>query len=156
MKAFSNHIFIGFFFLTSCISLQEQKAPVREAIFRGSLQQIWLATEKALTNYPIAESNIDAGILKTDFLRGLNCWKAPYVQENYSSGVRCNLLLQFVKMPGNGIRVRITKTLEMIRDFVSETEKLQSDGLEELTVLYRIDRELTIGKELKKQSETSE
>jgi hypothetical protein len=125
-----------------------QEAPLKEAVFRAPLQQVWLATEKALTNYPIAESNIDSGILKTDYQRGPNCWTPPGVTEKYSSGIRCNMLLQFVFLQGTGTRIRISKTVEMVRDFVAEPEKIESDGLEEMTILYRIDRELTINKEI--------
>lgn len=140
--------FVCLLTLSGCISFLPQRTPIREAVFRGSLQQVWLATEKALANYPIAESNIDVGILKTDYLRGPNCWTSPGKSEKYSSGIRCNLYFQFVKIPGSGIRIRITKTLEMVRDFVSEPESVSSDGLEEMTLLYRIDRELTVAKEI--------
>ena len=128
------------------------EAPRREEIFRAPLQQVWLATERALANYPIAESNIDAGLLKTDYLRGPSCWTSPIVKEKYSSGVRCSLSFQFVTIPGSGTRVRITKTLEMVRDFVAEPEQLPSDGLEELSILYRIDRELSVAKDLSRKS----
>jgi hypothetical protein len=142
--------------LTGCISFLPQKPPIKEAVFRGSMQQIWIAAEKALANHPIAESNIDAGFLKTDDLRGPNCWVGPDTKDKLSSGIRCHLLLQFVKMPGSGIRVRVTKVMDMIRDFVSEPESFNSDGLEEMTLLYRIDRELTIAKELERQAASSE
>ncbi len=142
--------------LTSCISFLPQRSPIREAVFRGSLQQVWIATERALVNYPIAESNIDVGILKTDYLRGPNCWTSPGHLEKYSSGTRCNLYIQFVKMPGSRVRIRITKTFEMLRDFVSEPEAITSDGLEEMTILYRIDRELTVAKEIRHHNNESE
>lgn len=137
---------------SGCVSLHPQPTPLREAIFKGSIQQIWLAAEKVLANYPIAESNIDAGILKTDYLRGPSCWTAPGTAELYSSGVRCNLAFHFVPIPGSGTRVRVTKTVEMVRDFVAEPEVITSDGLEEMAVLYRIDRELTIAREVAKQN----
>jgi hypothetical protein len=135
--------------LSGCISMLPQRSPLKETIYRGSLQSVWLATEKALVNYPIAESNIDAGLLKTDFQRGPNCFKSPGQTDKYSSGVRCQLIFNFVKIPGSGIRVRVTKVLEMVRDFVSEPESIKSDGLEEMTILYRIDRELSLAKEIR-------
>ncbi|MEY4616187.1 MAG: hypothetical protein RJB66_1147 [Pseudomonadota bacterium] len=143
------------FSLSGCISLTPQEAPLKEAVFRAPLQQVWLSAEKALTNYPIAESNIDSGLLKTDYQRGPNCWTAPGVSEKYSSGIRCNMLFQFVFLQGTGTRVRITKTIEMVRDFVAEPEKIESDGLEEMSILYRIDRELTINKEISQNSKKS-
>lgn len=143
-------------FSVGCVSLIPQKAPLREAIFRAPMQQVWLATEKSLSNYPIAESNIDSGLLKTDYLRGPSCWRSPGQSEIYSSGIRCNLVLQFVTIPGSGTRVRITKTMEMVRDFVSEPEGIPSDGLEEMSILYRIDRELSIAKDLKQNSKDSQ
>lgn len=130
---------------TSCISMKKQRPPPKEAIFNASLTKVWQATERALVNYPIAESNIDSGILRTDYLRGNECFHPPGQESSFSPGVRCNLIFYFVKIPNNGIRVRINKTMEIIRDFISDPEDMPSDGLEELTLLYRIERELKIG-----------
>jgi len=121
---------------------------MNETVFRGSMDHVWMAAEKALANYPISESNRDSGVLKTDFLRGSQCWQSPTKTDKYSAGVRCSLSLQLIKMPHNGVRVRVNKSLQLIRDFISEPENIPNDGMEEMSILYRIDRELTIEKEI--------
>lgn len=135
-------------FLAGCMTLNPHRKPINETVFRGSMDQVWMATEKTLANYPISESNRDSGVLKTDYLRGPQCWQNPGEKEKYSAGVRCSLNLQLVKIPHNGIRVRVSKSLQMMRDFISEPEDMDNDGLEEMMVLYRIDRELTVAKEI--------
>jgi hypothetical protein len=157
MKGMFSSFFVSgaWFLLSGCVSLRPQETPIREAIFKNSLQQVWIATEKTLATYPISESNVDSGILRTDYLRGASCWLSPGNTEHYSAGVRCHLVFQFVTLPGNSTRVRVTKTMEMVRDFVSEPEVIPSDGLEEISLLYRIDRELTMTRELNRANRES-
>lgn len=131
-----------------CVSINPNRKPINEAVFRGSMDQVWMATEKTLANYPISESNRDSGVLTTDFLRGPQCWQSPVEVEKYSAGVRCSLTLQLIKIPHNGIRVRVNKSLQMMRDFISEPEDMDNNGMEEMMILYRIDRELTVAKEV--------
>lgn len=142
---------LNFFYgalLIGCVSINPNHKPISETVFRGSMDQVWMATEKTLANYPISESNRDSGVLKTDFLRGPQCWQSPKEAEKYSAGVRCSLTLQLIKISNNGIRVRVNKSLQMMRDFISGPEDIKSDGMEEMMILYRIDRELTIAKEV--------
>lgn len=146
-----SHSLLSYFYgalLVGCVSINPNHRPVTETVFRGSMDQVWMATEKTLANYPISESNRDSGVLKTDFLRGPQCWQSPKQSEKYSAGVRCSLTLQLIKIPHNGIRVRVNKSLQMMRDFISEPEDIDNDGMEEMMILYRIDRELTIAKEV--------
>jgi hypothetical protein len=138
-----------------CVSFSPQSAPQKEAVFRGSMQQVWLAAEKVLQEYPIAESNVDTGILKTDYLRGDECFKSPNQTQKFSPGIRCMVTLQFAKVSKAGVRVRISKTIEIVRDFISEAEKLDDDGLEEMALLYRIDRELTVADEIDRATQES-
>jgi hypothetical protein len=47
-------------------------------------------------------------------------------------------------------RVTIEKKIETFKDFISETQIVPSDGLEEQTLFYRMERELIIGAALKR------
>lgn len=129
---------------------------MKEAVFKGSMQQVWLAAEKALSSFPIEESNIDSGVLKTDFLRGEDCFQSPEQSLKFSTGVRCSLTLQFAKLPGSGVRIRVIKKFEILRDFISEPENMPEDGLEEMALLYRIDREITLAREIERKAKDSE
>lgn len=131
-----------------CITVLPVRAPIKETIFKGSIEQVWMAAERVLADYPISESNVDSGVLHTDYLRGPNCWRSPVESEKYSAGIRCSLSLQILKIPHSGIRVRVHKSLQRVKDFVSEPVEVASDGLEEMKILYRIDRELSIANEI--------
>jgi hypothetical protein len=48
------------------------------------------------------------------------------------------------------VRVTIDKKMEILRDFFSEPEPLESDGLEEKVIFYRMERDLIINEALKK------
>ncbi len=135
---------------SGCVTIMPPRPPVKETLFKGAIEQVWMAAEKVLSDYPILESNVDAGVLKTDYLRGPSCWRAPIFEEKYTAGIRCSLQLQILKIPGSGVRVRVNKSLQVVKDFVSEPEDISSDGLEEMNILYRIDRELTIAQEITK------
>lgn len=151
LNTLNNFLWIGCLSLVcfACVSVNTKHKPINETVFRGPMDNVWMAAEKALANYPISESNRDSGVLRTDFLRGSQCWQSPNQNEKYSAGVRCSLSLQLIKLPHNGgIKVRVNRNLQLIRDFISEPENIFNDGMEEVNILYRIDRELSIEKEI--------
>lgn len=104
--------------------------------------------------YPIASENQDSGIIETEYIKGLDGWIPPGDEKNLpSSGVRYKLTLTFVRGKNDGkesTRVTIEKKMEKLRDFFSESENLESDGLEEKILFYRLERELIISEALKK------
>jgi hypothetical protein len=48
------------------------------------------------------------------------------------------------------VKVTLTKKIEVKRDFFSEPKPLETDGLEEMVLFYRIERELIIEEAIKK------
>jgi len=69
------------------------------------------------------------------------------------------LIFTFAKGKTDGresTRITIEKKIEVFRDFISETQIIPSDGLEEMALFYRIERELVIAQALKRAAtETS-
>ncbi|MEZ0393220.1 MAG: hypothetical protein ACAH59_13455 [Pseudobdellovibrionaceae bacterium] len=136
---------------TKNLKLTQQK------VFYFPYDSVWRAAQLAL-KYPIAVNNMDHGVLETDFIRGDDGFISPTVEKVPSSGIRYKITLTLVKgkIDGrDGVRVTIQKQLEKKRDFFSEVEALNSDGLEEKVLFYRIERELIIDEGLKKAAKSS-
>jgi len=124
----------------------------RQKIFFAQYDLVWKAAHAAL-RYTIANENQDYGIIETDYIKTVDGWLPPNQQQpQYRSG-RYKLVMTFAKTTVNGresTRVNIDKKIEIFKDFISETQTISSDGLEEQTIFYRIERELLIAQALKR------
>jgi hypothetical protein len=122
----------------------------------GSYDEIWRATQKAFSNYPIQVNNLDQGILETDVIKGSQIWQAPFQKSARSPNVRYTISVHVIRGKAQGqesARVLIAKKINLQRDFFSGDEDRQSDGFEEISLLYRIERELQIERSLRKAFE---
>lgn len=161
----STKIFIGLVIITGCTlmgcSLFDKKPSAharmeqinKQKIFFAPYDSVWRAAH-AVIKYPIAQENQDTGVIETEYIKGLDGWLPPNEQRPPSSGIRYKLTLIFAKGSTEGresTRVTIDKKMEILRDFFSEPEPMESDGLEEKIIFYRIERELIINETLKKQ-----
>ncbi|MGZ3771532.1 MAG: hypothetical protein ACXVCP_18240 [Bdellovibrio sp.] len=126
----------------------------KQKVFFAPYDTVWRAAHSVI-KYPIAQENQDNGIIETEYIKGLDGWMPPNEQRPPSSGIRYKLTLIFAKGTTDGresTRVTIDKRMEILRDFFSEPETMESDGLEEKIIFYRIERELIINEVLKKQN----
>ncbi|WP_374074212.1 hypothetical protein [Bdellovibrio bacteriovorus] len=124
----------------------------KQKVFFATYDQVWRAAH-AVLKYPIAQENQDTGIIETEFIKGIDGWLPPNEQRPPSSGIRYKLTMTFAKGKTEGresTRVTIDKRMEILRDFFSEPEYMETDGLEEKIIFYRIERELVINEALKK------
>lgn len=124
----------------------------KQKVFFASYDKVWRAAHATL-KYPIAHENQDTGVIETDYIKGLDGWLPPNLKRPPSSGIRYKLILSFAKGKADGresTRVTIDKKMEILRDFFSEPEMMESDGLEEKMLFYRIERELIINETLEK------
>lgn len=156
---FNNFLFLficGIIFLSACASIDSthnKKGLYREAIYLSPYEKVWKAAEKSLENYVLANNNSDSGIIQTDWIRGDDIWTPPTSEKRPSSGQRQRLTLFFTKGKTGGsdsVRIQVKKEAEILKDFVSEPQTLTSDGLEEINLLYRIERELDIARAIQK------
>jgi len=124
----------------------------QQKIYYANYDLVWKAPHAAL-KYTIASENQDYGLLETDYIKAVDGWLPPgQLSPTYKSS-RYKLIFSFAKGVTNGresTRVTIEKKIEIFKDFISETQIVPSDGLEEQTLFYRIERELIIGNALKK------
>ena len=129
-----------------------------QKIFFANYDVVWKAAHAAI-RYTIANENQDYGVIETDFIKAVDGWLPPDQTRPQYKSARYKLILSFAKGNTNGresTRLTIEKKIEVFRDFISETQLVQSDGLEEQSVFYRIERELIIGLALKKAASVSE
>lgn len=141
---------------TSCSTSTKQRegsiGPVTRVLM-GDYDKIWRATQKALINYPIRMNNIDTGQIETDVIRGLKVWTPPHRPDAKEPGLRYFLRLSLIKGDVKGqssVEVNVEKVKTVEKNFFAEEKRLPSDGLEEESILYRIERELVLERSLDK------
>lgn len=130
---------------------------MHQKVYFFPYDSVWRAAQLAL-KYPIAINNMDHGVLETDTVKGDDGFVAPHQDRPPSSGVRYKILMTLARGRTEGrdsVKVTIQKVMERKRDFFSEAESLQSDGLEEQALFYRIERELVIDEALKKAARSA-
>lgn len=136
-------------------------APPLEKVFNESFDTVWRATQFAASKYAMKISDIDSGVYETQPIRSDKAWVSPNAgaDEHPSAGQRYKISIKILKgKDANNepaTRVTILKRAEVQRDFFSDFEKLPSDGLEEKSLMYRIEREIQIEKSLKKVKKES-
>ena len=123
-----------------------------EKTLQGDYTQVFKSAQISLANYPIAVSDMESGILKTKFVQNEQMWQAPHQKTPQLSGYRYTLTIQILKVKDSkSVQVTITKDIEHKKDFISEYKKIKTDGLEEITLFYRIQRELLFRQRLDRQ-----
>ncbi|UOF01489.1 hypothetical protein [Bdellovibrio reynosensis] len=160
----SKKVFLVLVILTGCTlfgcSLFDKKPSAharmaqinKQKVFFANYDAVWRAAH-AVLKYPIAQENQDTGVIETEYIKGIDGWLPPNEQRPPSSGIRYRLMLTFAQGKAEGresVRVTIDKKMEILRDFFSEPEPIESDGLEEKIIFYRIERELIINEALKR------
>ena len=132
---------------------EAQSGGPRELVFREPFESVWRAVQYALVKYPIKLADMDAGVLETDYVKGDAAWQSPHVRKPPSGGRKYKLNVRVLKgrvgESQAATKVIISKRIEIQRDFFSPIESRPSDGLEEISVLYRVRRELEIEKLVK-------
>lgn len=114
-----------------------------------------------LQPYPLRVSNMDQGILETDAIRSGRVWTVPYGGPS-SVGETYRLVVRVVKGSKNdraATKVTVLKDAQLARDFFSDPRQVASDGMEENSLLYRVEREIQIERALaraqKKQNQAN-
>lgn len=152
--------------LSGCGLLTSRSDTPEQIIERASQQKIyfanydlvWKAAHSAI-RYTIANENQDYGVIETDFIKAVDGWLPPDQTRPQYKSARYKLILSFAKGNTGGkesTRLTIEKKIEVFKDFISETQVVQSDGLEEQSIFYRIERELIIAAALKRAASASE
>jgi hypothetical protein len=144
--------------LGACALFEERTGPTayygpREQVYYATFEEVWRATNLVLQPYPLRVSNMDQGTLETDVIRGYKVWGPPFKTDVGRSGESYHLTLHVVKGAldkRQATKVTLLKDGEVQADFFSEPRALPSDGMEEVSILYRIGREIQLERALSK------
>ncbi len=122
----------------------------KSKVVKGEFLDVWKATLITLGKYPLKAYDEETGVIETDFVKGKEAWVAPHKKQYVPGGYRYRLQVRVFKgRKGSGLtKVVIRKYQEDQKDFFSKPTKIETDGLEELTLLYRIEREVALEKAL--------
>lgn len=137
-------ICIGVWLVSACASAPRSD-PFHTRLYAGSYDEVWLATLKALNEYPLKISNKDTGKIQSETVNGPynDLLFAPVEPIELPERFRYSLKFGFAKLVTDDdrplTRVRIIKSLEHFQDFYTGWTGHQSDGLEEQLLLYRIE-----------------
>ncbi len=135
-------------------SVLKERGPVSD-VFEASYDEVWRALQKTVVKFPIVINNIDQGVLETEPVKINQFWPRPFPQEVPPRGkyVLRITVVKGVKGGADATKIIIGKKVGIERDFFSEEKQLPSDGYEESMILYRIEREVTLERTLKKAFE---
>lgn len=128
----------------------------QQRIFYAPYDEVWKAAHSVI-KYTIAAENQDFGVIETDYIKAVDGWLPPFRSRPQYPSSRYKIVLSFARGKKSeaqeSVRVTIEKKIEVFKDFISEVKSVNSDGFEEKTIFYRIERELIIAKALRKASE---
>lgn len=147
-------IFFLVFGVGGCAHESTRSEPFSTRLYKGSYDDVWLATLKALNDYPLKLSNKDSGKVYSEIVNG------PYNELLFShpepiqlpERFRFSLKFNFGRLESennqNLVRLRIVKELEKFQDFYTGWVPYPSDGLEEKLILYRIEHILSMDRHM--------
>lgn len=139
--------------LTACAS-QPKAEPFYTRLYEGSYDDVWLATLKALNDYPLKVSNKDNGKIQSEVVNGpyndlLFTYPDPIeLPERFRYSIKFNFAKLGTEDRKPMVRIRIIKDLEQFHDFYTGWLAYPSDGMEEKLLLYRIEHILQMEKHL--------
>ena len=133
-----------------------ERQPPLQRVYFFPYEEVELAVKRTMIRYPQKVQDSEAGILETDLVKGELRFKPPHSEVQYSNGYHYKISVRMVKGKTEGrpaVKVLVSKEVELVRDFFSGAEYLPTDELEEQVILYRIQRELTIERAIRKLQE---
>jgi len=124
-------------------------AMVYQVDFDATKESMWRASLIALSKYPLDATNYDQGLIKTNILTEGDYWRPLFRDLNnehlYTLEVQ-------VFESSTGTRVVVNKNLKRKSAFNRNEKELQTLGVEEDMILYRIQRELNIDRAIKRRN----
>lgn len=122
----------------------------KSKVISAEFLDVWRAALITLGKYPLKAYDEETGVIETDYLKDKAVWLPPHKKPFVSGGYRSKLHVRVFKgkKGTNATKVVIRKYQEDQKDFFSNPKKIETDGLEELALLYRIEREVALHKAL--------
>ena len=137
-----------FIFCTSCITTSERSL-TSTGVFQAPYSLVWQSALLTLKNYPIQTTDQEAGEIITKAIRGYQVWTPPpkMIKNPRNRHYTLKILLSRGIVQGDSaIKVQIIKEEFINKDFIQQSIPVQSNGLEEEIILYRIGRTVHLAK----------
>lgn len=158
MRLISKLIIASLLALTGCTTMHEDPERIeipnpgpKVQVYNSPYLEVWRATLITVGKYPLKSYDEDSGVIETDLIKGEEVWIPPHKKKYVRGGYRYRITARVIKgSEKNSTKVIILKQPEIQKDFFAAAEKLPSDGLEEASLLYRIERELALSRALSK------
>ena len=163
MKHTKKILLIILFLLHGCASYERfryitEEFEIPSLIFKVEYSQAWIAVKQIMNDYDIADSNQEAGMIKTRWMDNtleLN-FADSFAKSDSVKAAKFKLIVNVVK----GFRgsrevskVTVYKRQLVEEDFLQGWKEIPSDGIFEKTILYRIGMVITRDVKLKKIEE---
>jgi hypothetical protein len=152
-------LLIVLFGLASCASYEKFKEVTEEIdipsqVYNADFNQSWQAVIQVMKRYDIAQQNQEAGYIKTR-------WMDNTLEVNFADSFGSNdsvkaakfkVIVNVVKgyKAGREVsKVSVYKRQLVEQDFLQGWKEIRTDGIMEKTILYRLDRIITIDNKLR-------
>jgi hypothetical protein len=145
--------------LISCSSYQNFKYVTEEMempsqVFKADFNQTWQAVIQVMKKYDIASQNQEAGVIKTRWIDNtieLN-FADSFGTSDSVKAAKFKILVNVVKGFRGGrevAKVTFYKRQLVEQDFLQGWKEIPSDGIQEKTLIYRLERIISIDNKLK-------
>lgn len=130
------------FFTLSCTTIPERNT-IPSGVFNASFSIVWQSALLALEKYPLKNLDRESGEMETEIIRGYQVWQPPPGSIPTTRNRHYVIKLLFIKgsfKEKTATKVQILKEEFINKDFIQESVPIQSNGIEEEIILYRINR----------------
>ncbi|MCS6838397.1 MAG: hypothetical protein NZ480_06075 [Bdellovibrionaceae bacterium] len=132
---------------------REIREKSQQRIFFQSFDHVWQAIQLSIP-YPLAVSDVNQGIIETDWI-DISDGFQPFHGRLDRRPIQYKLRVLVVRGQYEGesaVRVTIVKPMRIKPNFLGETRSVESDGVEEMLIFYRIERELSIAETIRQEA----
>lgn len=150
----------------SCSSYQNFKYVTEEfempsRIYRADFNQTWQAVISVMKKYDISSQNQEAGFIKTRWIDNTSemNFADSFGSSDAIKAAKFKLLVNVVKGYRGGqevAKVTLYRRQLVEQDFLQGWKEIPSDGIQEKTLLYRIERLIFIDNKLKEIDKAKE
>jgi hypothetical protein len=152
-------LILGFVFLSSCASYEKfrqvtEELEIPSKVFRADYNQTWQAVIQVMKKYDIAQQNQEAGFIKTRWMD--NTLEVNFTDSFGSSdavkAAKYKMVVNVVKgfrSSREVTKVTIYKRQLVEQDFLQGWKENSTDGITEKTLLYRMERLISMDNKLK-------
>ncbi len=137
-------------FFILCFSLAhplKAQSIERVQILPFKYDDVWRGLLIALSKYPLKKNNQEIGLIETDIIKGDSVWSPPH--KKIDSNLRYKLIFRVYDGKAkkrHATKVTVSKTAYLKNDFVGDKKEIESDGFEEIALIYRAKREVIVNK----------